>query len=230
MARRWAHPICHRLCLVLIALLGGFGLGLLALGYTPVLAGFCPGCFGFHKIGPNVYSERIGPETAGEMLRRLERAEARVAAVFGPQERPQILICYTDTCHRVMGAGDVRAMTYGLHLFYLTPDGHDVEIIAHELAHVALHRQIGLKGLRYFPAWLDEGVATYVSRDPRFDLDPATCDPGGGELPLAAADWRHSDGARDASYYAAAGCRVARWVKAHPISGFEDMLLEYTSR
>ncbi|SFI62706.1 hypothetical protein [Celeribacter neptunius] len=220
MARRWGH----RIGVSLIALFAGFGLGLLALGYSPVLAGACPGCFGFKQIAPNVYSELTGPSTSEDMLRRLVRAEARVAMAFGPQERPKILICYTETCNGVMGGKDVRAMTYGQHLFYLTPRGHDTEIIAHELAHVAFHRQIGLKALRGFPAWIDEGIATYVSRDPRFDLDPKSCDPGSGDLPFAAADWRHSEGARNASSYAYAGCRVARWVKAHPISGFDDLV------
>lgn len=214
----------HRLAVSALALALGFGLGLMFLGLSPVLAGVCPGCFGFKKVAPQVYSELRGPTTSKEMLRRLALAEERVEAVFGPQTRPRILICFTATCNNVMGGMTARAMTYGNHLFYLTPQGHDTEIIAHELTHVALHRQIGLRAQRQFPAWVDEGIAVWVSRDPRFDLNPDTCDPGAGALPLKAHDWRHSEAARNASAYAEAGCRVAQWAKAHPVSGIEGLI------
>ncbi|ATG47372.1 hypothetical protein CEW89_07205 [Celeribacter ethanolicus] len=227
MASRLGQRLGHRIALSLIALVLGFGLGLVMLGLSPVVAGVCPGCFGFKKIAPEVYSELTGPTTSDEMLRRLVFAEARVEAAFGPQERPRMLICYTETCNKVMGGMEVRAMAYGSHLFYLTPKGHDTEIIAHELTHVALHRQIGLKAQARFPAWVDEGIATYVSRDPRFDLNPESCDPGQGALPEKAHDWRHSMGARDASFYAEAGCRVARWLKAYPVSGIEGLVGAY---
>ncbi|PTQ72496.1 hypothetical protein [Celeribacter persicus] len=222
-----ARRLGHRIALSLIALVLGFGLGLLALGFTPVLAGGCPGCFGFKRIAPEVYSELTGSTTSEDMLRRLVLAEARVAMAFGPQKRPRMLICYTETCNQVMGGMEARAMAYGSHLFYLTPRGHDTEIIAHELSHVALHRQIGLRAQARFPAWLDEGIAVWVSRDPRFDLNPESCDPGQGALPEKAESWRHSMGARDASFYAQAGCRVARWLKAHPVSGIDGLVAEH---
>lgn len=220
--RRWGQ----RLVLSLIALSAGFGIGLLALGYTPVLAALCPGCFGFQTIGPNVFSEANTPAADQEFLRRLALAETRVSAAFGPMatdKRPRIFLCYTQTCNTVMGGHQARALTYGAQLFYLGPTGHDTEIIAHEWAHVALHRQIGVRALRHFPAWVDEGIATYVSRDPRFDLNPVSCDPGAGALPQTAAEWRHSDGAREAVFYGQAGCRVAQWVRAHPVSGLEGL-------
>ena len=217
----------HRLAVSALALALGFGLGLMLLGLSPVLAGVCPGCFGFKKVAPQVYSELRGPTTSKEMLRRLALAEERVEAVFGPQDRPRVLICYTQTCNKVMGGMTARAMTYGSHLFYLTPRGHDTEILIHELTHVALHRRIGLRAQRRFPAWVDEGIATYVSRDPRFDLNPETCDPGHGELPLKAQDWRHSAAARDASAYAQAGCRVAQWAKSHPVSGLDGLIAQH---
>ncbi|WP_417239487.1 eCIS core domain-containing protein [Celeribacter halophilus] len=217
----------NRAAAVLVALGLGFGIGLGLLGRSPVLAGVCPTCFGFREIAPQVYSELRGPTTSVPLLTRLARAEARVADVFGPQARPRILICYTETCNKVMGDMDARAMTYGSHLFYLTPDGHDTEIIAHELTHVALHRQIGLRGQMGFPAWLDEGIAVWVSRDPRFDLNPDTCDPGQGALPIKSHDWRHSAAARDASAYAQAGCRVAQWVKSHPVSRLDGLIARH---
>ena len=223
MTRRWGQ----RLVLSLIALSAGFGIGLVALGFTPVLAAVCPGCFGFQTIGPRVFSEAHSPAADQEILRRLAVAEARVSVAFGPmavEKRPRIFLCYTETCNTVMGGHQTRALTYGAQLFYLGPTGHDTEIIAHELAHVALHRHIGMRAMGHFPAWVDEGIATYVSRDPRFDLNPLSCEPGRGALPLTAAEWRRSEGARTAVFYGQAGCRVAQWVRAHPVSGLEGVI------
>ncbi|WP_460274521.1 eCIS core domain-containing protein [Celeribacter sp. ULVN23_4] len=225
-----AWRLSHRIGLSTIALVLGIGLGLLVLGFTPVMAGVCPGCFGFQKIAPGVYSELTGPRSSKEMLRRLTLAEIRVGRVFDIEKRPRVLICFTETCNNVMGGMDARAMAYGSHLFYLSPRGHDTEIIAHELAHVALHRQIGLRAQAHFPAWVDEGIATWVSRDPRFDLRADTCDPGLGPLPELAQDWRHSAAARDATAYGQAACRVAIWMKSHPVSGINGLIAEHLER
>ena len=213
-----------RLLLSLVALVCGFGGGLVALGYSAFLAGLCPTCAGFHEIAPRTYVEVRDPKRASTLLQRLEIAQARVEGHFGSFERPVMLFCYTPTCNKLLGDLRSRAMAYGAHLIYFGPDGQQTEILAHELAHIALHQDIGLRQLGRFPAWVDEGIATYVSRDPRFDLNAATCDPGQGALPDTARAWRRSSGASDARYYAQAGCRVAQWVARHPISGFDALV------
>lgn len=208
----------------LFALVIGFSIGLLALGYTPVLAAICPPCFGFEKVEDGLYVETREGGFGAEMARRFALAETRVEAGLGEiGKRPRALVCLTQTCNDVMGGIPARAMTYGTQIFYLGPSGHDTEIIAHELAHIVIHRRLGYGALRQFPAWVNEGMATYVSRDPRFDLNPDTCEMRGLDLPLTAREWRHSAGAVNAELYAEAACFVAKWVKTHPITGVEGL-------
>lgn len=232
MARRQSSSLGHRLIASVVALALGLAIGFAAMGYAPVLAGMCPGCFGFRAVAPGVYSELTGPTTSDEMLRRLDIAEQRVAEAFdlAPDElpRPRILICYTPTCERHMGVNGPRAMAYGSHLFYLTPRGHETEIMAHELAHIVLHKQLGLRAQARFPAWVDEGIAVWASKDPRFDLDPRQCDPGEAELPERSELWRHAEGGSHAALYGSAGCRVSRWLHRHPVSGLDGLIAQYS--
>jgi hypothetical protein len=221
--------ILRRVVLSVLALVMGFGIGLAVFGLTPVLAGLCPSCFGFSKVADNIYIEPGAGADGREILRRYEIATTRVEAAFGPiSTHPRVLVCFTDTCNAVMGGHQAFGLTYGDKLFYLGPHGHDTIIIAHELAHVVVHAQIGWRGQHSFPAWVDEGIATYVSRDTRFDLDPASCDDAQVDLPVAAKNWRHSAGLEAGKYsglyYGSAGCRVAKWLEAHPVSGLDGLI------
>lgn len=221
--------IWHRVVLSVLALCIGFGVGLVALGLTPVLAGLCPGCFGFSKVADGIYIEPNAGADGSEILRRYGVATNRVEAAFGPiATHPRVLVCFTETCNAVMGGHKTLALTYGDKLFYLGPYGHSTAIMAHELSHTVLHARLGLRGQSGFPAWVDEGIATYVSRDPRFDLDPITCEDTRVDLPAKAKDWRRIAGREEGKfsdrYYGAAGCNVAKWMKAHPISGLDGLI------
>jgi len=221
--------IWRRVLLSILALVTGFGIGLAVLGMTPVLAGLCPNCFGFSKVGDHIYIEPNAGADGSDILRRYEIATDRVEAAFGPiAAHPRVLVCFTQTCNALMGGHQPLALTYGDKLFYLGPYGHDTAIIAHELAHVVLHAQLGVRGQYSFPAWVDEGIATYVSGDARFDLDPATCDDAQVDLPVADHDWRRVAGyeaGKDSDlYYETAGCKVAKWLKAHPVSGLDGLI------
>ncbi|WP_417270353.1 hypothetical protein [Celeribacter sp.] len=208
--------VARRVVLSFIALLLGLGIGLVVLGFTPALAAACPACFGFTKVAEGLYSETDDPMVTPELVRRLEVAEARVEAAFGEVHRPRILVCYTDTCHRMMGDIEPLAMTYGSLLFYLSPHGHGTDIIAHELVHSTLHKKLGAKLQADFPVWLDEGIAVYVSQDSRFDTNAHSCKAGGDTLPVTGAEWLESNSQQDFSAYGRAGCRVAQWLEAHP--------------
>lgn len=219
----------RRVVLSFLALVFGFVVGLVALGLTPVLAALCPGCFGFTKIADGIYIEPNAGADGSEILRRYTVATQRVERAFGPIEKhPRVLVCFTETCNAVMGGHQTLALTYGDKLFYLGPYGHNTAIIAHELSHVVLHARLGMRGQKHFPAWVDEGIATYVSQDARFDLDPSSCEAIQEDLPTSAKDWRRTAG-REAGkysdlYYGAAGCKVANWLKAHPVSGLEGLI------
>jgi hypothetical protein len=124
-------------------------------------------------------------------------------------------------------------MTYAAWMIYLSPNGLTTEVITHELAHVALHQRIGLHGQSQFPAWVDEGIATYISKDHRFDLHPETCVTFEQNRPQSASAWRRAAGRNEGRdsllYYGPAGCYVAQWMKAHPITGFDSLIDAYLS-
>ncbi|GAA3871555.1 hypothetical protein [Celeribacter arenosi] len=219
------RTVVKRAAVIVAALCTGFSLGLVALGYTPLLAAICPPCFGFEKAAEGLYVETRDEGFGDEMARRYARATQRVEAAMGPiATRPIVLVCLTETCNEVMGGNKTRAMTYGSRIFYLGPHGHDTDIIAHELTHVVIHQRIGLRALNRFPAWVNEGIATYVSQDARFDLDPATCLPSAQSMPENADAWRSSAGASDGSLYADSGCLVARWLSERPAVGIMDLI------
>ena len=232
-ARR--RRIWHRVVLSVLALCLGFGLGLVALGLTPVLAGICPGCFGFSKVADGIYIEPNAGADGREILRRYTVATDRVEAALGAvPKHPRIVVCFTETCNAVMGGHETLALTYGDKMFYLGPYGHSTAIMAHELTHIVLHQRLGLSGQAKFPAWVDEGIATYVSRDTGFDLDPVTCDDTQVALPISAKSWRRIAG-REAGkfsdlYYGTAGCKVAKWMKAHPVSGLGGLIEAHTAQ
>lgn len=229
-ARRARHP--HRLLWSLLVLPVGFAVGLALLDFTPVLAGLCPQCFGFQEARDGIYLEVEDPEARSDFLRDYDLARSRVDEAFGADgPQPRVLVCFTKTCNSIMGGHDVHGLTFGAVLMYLAPQGRTPAIIAHELAHVALHDRIGLRAQRTFPAWVDEGIATYVSQDARFDLSARTCRPPADPLPVSAAQWRRLAGAdhgrASTALYGGAACRVAQWVKAHPISGFDKLIAEH---
>lgn len=220
-----ASRLVRRSFYSVFALVVGFCVGLFALGYTPLLAATCPACFGLKNAGNNIYVDTRDHNFDHEMNRRYDLAKARVVRGFGPvQRQPRVIACLSETCHKLMGDPGPKALTYGSHVFYLSPRGLEVDIIAHELTHIELHHKIGLKSLRHFPAWVDEGIAVYVSQDARFDLNPETCVIHNHALPISAREWGRQSGQAGATLYRDAGCTVSKWMKSHPISGLEGLI------
>lgn len=220
--------VTHRLFWSAVALITGLVLGFAFLGFSPVPAALCPACFGFAKLDAHIYIEKVPPARAVAFAERVSIAQTRVDAFFGPHPedaRPaRMLVCFSDECHRKMGDMGPLAIAYGHHLIYLGPQGVSTEIIAHEQAHIALHRRVGLTNQRKLPAWLDEGIATWVSQDPRFDMNPAHCDVGVGDLPDTYKGWNKRITAADVSSYGYAACRVAILLDEHPLGATPEGL------
>ncbi|RPE71141.1 hypothetical protein EDD53_0254 [Pacificibacter maritimus] len=224
----------RRIVLSFLALILGFSLGLLAFGGSPVLAALCPQCFGFSKVSPNLYIEARASGRGPELLNRIQSAKQKIAPAFeglpaaAQPKAPRIVACVTPTCDSFMGGANTLAEAYGAQFIYLGPSGLDRSIIAHELVHTTLSQVLGWRQKHSFPAWVDEGLAVYISDDPRFDLDPATCQVSIDPWPEKARDWRHITGqngaAQSAAYYGSAGCAVSKWFATHPEKDLHDLL------
>ncbi len=64
-----------------------------------------------------------------------------------------------------------RSLTYGHGLILIGPQGQTEMIVTHERIHAELHRSLRLSDLwdQRIPAWFDEGLASFLSGDPRLD-------------------------------------------------------------
>ena len=132
----------------------------------------CPSCHGLEKLPPaSTWTLSCRSQNAAKLSRRSIRPAAGWRLFFGPLEAtPRIIVCRSRACARTFGTTrrERRRLCLACH------SAHEFAIFsviaAHELAHIELHWRMGLWGwLRgTVPAWFDEGLATVVSQDPRF--------------------------------------------------------------
>lgn len=186
--------------------------------FAPTLAAIaCPGCYGFARVEQDVFVDRDATaRQRAEARTVVADARAAVAAFYGAQQStPVLFICMTPACYdRVGGGGSHGQAILDLALF-LSPQGGNSVIAAHELSHVELHKRLGrLKTMRRdIPQWFDEGVAVLVSHDPRYPLaqtEEACADAMEGDMPASRDEWVQ-DPAHD-RLYAKAVQRIGCWM------------------
>lgn len=191
----------------------------------------CPGCFGFERIGPNVYVEKsMVQDQRQTLIQSVEAAHNRVADFYGTRlSGPRVLACGSEACYWRLGGGNAKGAAWGSVGIRLSPRGLTPTIIAHEMAHIELHHRIGL--LRLFtgsvPAWFDEGLATLISDDRRY-LKPAGAvdrcvNERSDHLPAGFREWGRRAG-QDSELYAKATCRVWRWFDGAGKSGLIGLI------
>lgn len=135
----------------------------------------CPTCHGLKAAATNIYVDPvISRREHDAIVARINRAQQQVARFFGKlRATPRIVVCRTRHCARTFGTVGAKGVAFAWHAVVLTPSRIFTVIAAHELAHIELHWRMGLWGWARgtVPAWFDEGLATVVSRDPRFTRD-----------------------------------------------------------
>ncbi|SLN29335.1 hypothetical protein AQS8620_00901 [Aquimixticola soesokkakensis] len=196
-----------------LALAFAFFVTLFFLSFPPVFAGLCPRCFGFVPAGDNIFIEPNAGVAPAQVRADVRAAVAAIEPVVGAAYVPaRVLVCFTEGCNGLMGGTSTIGMTYGTRLIYLPPQGYRPEIMRHELVHAVLHQKVGLRRSFSIPAWVDEGLAVYVSADPRVDLDPATCRFEAADLVESKAELRRLGPVKGPQAYGAAGCALAHLV------------------
>ena len=155
-----------------ILLLGGLAAAVALPGPQQL---FCPSCHGLEQIADDIYVDPVIPPAQRKaIVLSIERARRRVAAFFGSlKAAPRIVVCRSQACAGTFGTRGAKGVAYAWHAILLTNSRIFTVIAAHELTHIELHWRMGLVGwLRgTVPAWFDEGLATLVSKDPRFRHD-----------------------------------------------------------
>ncbi len=133
-----------------------------------------PAAFGLTAIENGFYTD--APERSDEFIALYNAASARSEAFHGPLTRaPRIVFCTTSACKDVFDLKP-RGLTFGAHVIFLGPLGVNEMILTHELSHIQLHSQFGLRDLvrQRVPAWFNEGLAMHLSADARArDFSPA---------------------------------------------------------
>jgi len=177
---------------------------------VPALGAYlCPSCYGLERVAEGIYAELGGPDLSP----MIAEARTRVATYYSAfDHQPVLLICHSDACHKRLGSGGARAVTYGTQFIYVSPRGLLPEILAHEYSHVELHARVGWWGMftGAIPAWFDEGMAVLVSQDQRYlntENKAVNCERVRVEsLPVSGRDWRRRAGQHAQTLYHDAGC------------------------
>jgi hypothetical protein len=207
---------------IAILALAGFtaGLGFMAprLG---VLA--CPQCFGFHEIGDGEYVNRAQDAAGDQNVRAVvESGRIRVQTFFGDLTAdPRIFVCVNEACFRQLEGqkGQSKAVSWLDQEIVVSPRGLSPVILAHELTLTELHHRLppSLNSGEHIPVWFEEGLATYVSKDPRFlshtaNQEHCVTEDTGERLPETLPDWWSSASVAPLPLYGKAACRVGRWI------------------
>lgn len=131
-----------------------------------------PDWFGFVEISKDIYVDESMPSAQRmDLLKTAQAAQARVSQFFGGLDgHPKILACSTEACFVANDFGKTpKGQAYGSSALILSPRGLNIVIISHELTHIELHTRVGaIRSWRTIPGWFDEGLAVYVSQDPRY--------------------------------------------------------------
>jgi hypothetical protein len=205
------------------ALFIGLFLGSVAYA-TPHLGAYaCPRCYGFVRVAPQIYVDSAADENQiNSALKNLAGANEQVLDFYPDRaSRPRWIFCLSKTCGDRFGKGPL-AMAYLSAFIFVYPDGATTPILAHEIAHAELHKRVGM--VRFLagavPAWFDEGLAVYISRDSRYirmDRDTVVgCNAARQIEPPSSAKAFRRLGERDAhAIYTASACKVTQWLETH---------------
>ncbi len=193
----------------------------------------CPGCFGFERIGRNIYVEKsMVQDQRQTLIQSVKAASERIADFYGTRlSDPRILACGSEACYWRLGGVSAKGAAWGSSGIRLSPRGLTPTILTHEMAHTELNYRIGL--FRFLtgtiPTWFDEGLAALVSGDPRYlkaageenrcvieSLD---------DLPTGLRQWRKRAG-QESNLYAKAACRVWRWFDSAGTEGLVRLIDE----
>lgn len=124
---------------------------------------------GFEQIQENIYVDNEYQVDGTELISILNGANDRLTTFVGDiQSNPTIIISDNENKLKRMGWAGNSALTTlyvfnGAHSYVvITPNGLDIDIVAHELTHAELHKRL-YDGKLFLstivPFWFDEGFA-----------------------------------------------------------------------
>lgn len=136
----------------------------------------CPQCFGLTAIGDDVFTDDLAQ--ADRFRQLIATADEEIAKFYGPlQSHPRYVLCTTPECFATFGGGST-GITYGWQLIRIAPHGLRPAIVTHERLHAEIAARMGWRSVwsEPVPVWFNEGFATYLARDDRFDQSYSPAD------------------------------------------------------
>jgi hypothetical protein len=123
----------------------------------------------FEREGGVYFAPSIDIAKRVALRTQLADARRRVAAFYGPlRAKPTIIAADAGSRARFM-TGSTGETQYrpGDAVMVLAPAGHNVDVLAHELAHAELLQRLGYLRMTWcVPTWFDEGLAVYFDQRP----------------------------------------------------------------
>jgi hypothetical protein len=188
----------------------------------------------YEEIAPDVYAPAgFGPAGELEIMQSIASARSRIESKFGPLSAdPRIILTRTQEDAATFGVpeaapGSPYTLPWGSYIV-LTPEGRNVDVVAHELVHAEIAERVGY-GIYCFvlPAWFNEGMAMQV--DLRKQKIWRYIQEGVELPPVSTLESRGDFYVGDqALHYAAAQIEVASWLAAEDgardLYGFLDAL------
>ncbi|MEO8686030.1 MAG: hypothetical protein ABI414_14460 [Devosia sp.] len=136
----------------------------------------CPQCFGLTAIGGDAFTDN--PAQADQLRQLIATADEEIAKFYGPlQSHPRYVLCTTPECLATFGGGST-GITYGWQLIRIAPHGLRPTILTHERLHAEIAARLGWRSLwsEPVPVWFNEGLATYLAHDDRFNQSYSPAD------------------------------------------------------
>jgi hypothetical protein len=169
------------------------------------------------------FAPSITAAQRSQFFTELEQARARLVSFYGPLRATPLLIV-ADAAHLSRLSENSTAVTYyqpRRAMVLLGPQGQNVDVLAHELAHAELLERVGYFAIEWcIPTWFDEGLAVQFDHRPFYSEDALALRlQQGWRLPPVHQLARRAQfftGGRDRVrfHYASARVAVADWLHA----------------
>ena len=155
-----------------------------------------------------------------DFVRLYTLARFRIANTFGaPRAAPVIVVASTEALRQHFPGASSYASTIFVPFracVIVGPNGHDVNILAHEQLHAEIHHRVGhWYRLRHIPTWFDEGLAMQVDFRERYvwSLQSGAVDSGTVRLWISKSQFFSGDDEELTRHYAMAKEEVRLWVQ-----------------
>ena len=176
---------------------------------------------GLEEVAPSIFaSSDVTGDQRRDFLRLHAAAKLRIANTFGETHAsPVIVLGSTEALRDVFSSAGPYAST--IYVPYRScvlvgPNGHDVNILAHEALHAEIHHRVGhWHRLTEIPTWFDEGLAMQVDSRERYrwSLQFGTVSSGTVRQWTSRSQFFKGDDDELTRHYAMAKEEIRQWVQ-----------------